>query len=93
MAFSFRKREFGEATPLQNDYNRFSTFETRYSNRCGGDATHALHSWLVENDCEGSALDVQCTGRDGRAKADVPLRLQTHPLHRAGVWLIRVARG
>jgi hypothetical protein len=29
--------------------------------------------------------------RDGRAKADVPLGLQTYPLHRAGVRLLRVA--
>jgi hypothetical protein len=29
MTFSLRRREFGEATPLQNDYNRFSAFETR----------------------------------------------------------------
>ena len=63
----------------------------------GGDRPRAYpdalgpHSRLVEKDSQGSAIDVQRTGRDGRAKADVPLGLQTHPLHRASVRLLRVA--
>jgi SOS response associated peptidase (SRAP) len=32
-------------------------------------------------DRQGSSLDVQRAARDGRPKADVPLGLQTHPLH------------
>jgi putative SOS response-associated peptidase YedK len=51
------------------------------------------HSGLVEKDCQGSSIDLQRAGRDRRAKTDVPLGVQTHPLHRAGVWLLRVARG
>jgi hypothetical protein len=39
----------------------------------------------VEKEREGSALDVQCAGRDRRGKADVPIGLQAHPLRRAGV--------
>jgi len=63
-----------------------------YRSRACADAL-GPHSGLVEKDCQGSALDVQRTGRDGRAKADVSLGLQPHPLHRSSVGLLRVARG
>jgi hypothetical protein len=43
-------------------------------------------SVVVGKDGQGSAPNVQ-----GAGKADVPIGLQTHPLHRAGVGLLRVA--
>ncbi len=48
----------------------------------------------MEKDREGSSFKVQRASGDRRAKADVPLGLQTHPLHRARVRLSwRAAEG